>query len=127
MDLFAVFIEKCKVLLKVNGYQAMITQHAWMFLSSYEKLRQKLNVSDIVNMAHLGARAFEEIGGEVVQTTSFVIANHSIKNYQGIYCRLVEPTTQQGKEDMFLAKKNIYCAKQSSFSAIPGDVYKRQV
>lgn len=120
-DLFAVFIEKCKTLLKVNGYQAMITQHAWMFLSSYEKLRQKLFVSDIVNMAHLGARAFEEIGGEVVQTTSFVIANHSIKKYEGIYCRLVEPTTQQGKEDMFLAKENVYCAKQSSFSTIPGN------
>ena len=120
-DLFAVFIEKCKALLKVNGYQAMITQHAWMFLSSYEKLRQKLFVSDIVNMAHLGARAFEEIGGEVVQTTSFVIANRSIKKYEGIYCRLVEPTTQQGKEDMFLAKENVYCAKQSSFSTIPGN------
>jgi len=120
-DLFAVFIEKCKALLKANGYQAMITQHAWMFLSSYEKLRQKLLVSDIVNMAHLGARAFEEIDGEVVQTTSFVITNRSIKNYEGIYCRLVEPTTQQGKEDMFLAKGNIYCAKQSSFSTIPGN------
>lgn len=120
-DLFAVFIEKCKALLKANGYQAMITQHAWMFLSSYEKLRQKLLVSDIVNMAHLGARAFEEIGGEVVQTTSFVITNRSIKNYEGIYCRLVEPTTQQGKEDMFLAKENIYCSKQSSFSTIPGN------
>lgn len=120
-DLFAVFIEKCKALLKVNGYQAMITQHAWMFLSSYEKLRQKLFASDIVNMAHLGARAFEEIGGEVVQTTSFVIANRSIKKYEGIYCRLAQPTTQQGKEDMFLAKENVYCAKQSSFSAIPGN------
>ena len=120
-DLFAVFIEKCKALLKANGYQAMITQHAWMFLSSYEKLRQKILVSDIVNMAHLGARAFEEIGGEVVQTTSFVIANRSIKKYEGIYCRLVEPTTQQGKEDMFLAAENIYCAKQSSFSTIPGN------
>ena len=120
-DLFAVFIEKCKALLKVNGYQAMITQHAWMFLSSYEKLRQKLLVSDIVNMTHLGARAFEEIGGEVVQTTSFVISNRSIEKYEGIYCRLVEPTTQQGKEDMFLAKENIYCTKQSSFSTIPGN------
>ncbi len=51
----------------------MITQHSWMFLSSFEKLRTKLLTADIVNMAHLGARAFEEIGGEVVQTTSFVM------------------------------------------------------
>ena len=76
-DLFAVFIEKCGEMAKKNGYQAMITQHAWMFLSSFEKLRNKLQVMDIVNMAHLGPRAFEEIGGEVVQTTSFVIRKMS--------------------------------------------------
>ena len=58
---------------KQNSYQAMITQHAWMFLSSFEKLGTKLQAVDTVNMAHLGARAFEEIGGEVVQTTSFVL------------------------------------------------------
>ena len=72
-DMFAVFIERCGQMAKKNGYQAMITQHAWMFLSSFEKLRTKLLAVDIVNMAHLGARAFEEIGGEVVQTTSFVV------------------------------------------------------
>ncbi len=73
-DLFAVFIEKCGEMAKKNGYQAMITQHAWMFLSSYEKLRKKiLTFYEIINMAHLGARAFEEIGGEVVQTTSWVM------------------------------------------------------
>lgn len=58
---------------KRGGYQAMITQHAWMFLSSFEKLRAKLQLIDTVNMAHLGARGFDEIGGEVVQTTSFVM------------------------------------------------------
>lgn len=73
-DLFAAFIERCGRFARQNGYQAMITQHAWMFLSSFEKLRTKLLQSaDIVNMAHLGARAFDEIGGEVVQTTSFVL------------------------------------------------------
>ena len=72
-DLFAVFIESCGSYgSKRTGIQAMITQHAWMFLSSYEKLREKLLHKDTVNMAHLGARAFEEIGGEVVQTTAFV-------------------------------------------------------
>lgn len=71
-DLFAVFIERCGEMVRTNGYQAMITMHSWMFLSSFEKLRLKiLKNRDIVNMAHLGARAFEEIGGEVVQTTSF--------------------------------------------------------
>ena len=119
-DLFACFIERCGQMAKKNGYQAMITQHAWMFLSSFEKLRAKLLAVDIVNMAHLGARAFEEIGGEVVQTTSFVIRKSHIADYKGEYCRLIEPTTQQGKEDMFLAGENRYEADQSNFSKIPG-------
>ena len=119
-DLFAVFIEKCGQIAKRNGYQAMITQHSWMFLSSFEKLRTKLLSVDIVNMAHLGARAFEEIGGEVVQTTSFVIRKSHIVDYKGKYCRLIEPTSQQGKEDMFLAGENRYSADQSNFSKIPG-------
>lgn len=120
-DLFATSMERCGRLARQNGYQAMITQHSWMFLSSFEKLRTKLLQSaDIVNMAHLGARAFEEIGGEVVQTTSFVLRRAYTKGYKGTYCRLVEPTTQQGKEDMFLAGKNRYSAEQINFSKIPG-------
>lgn len=120
-DLFAVFIERCGRMLRQNRYQAMITQQSWMFLSSFEKLRTKLlQAVNIVNMAHLGARAFEEIGGEVVQTTSFVICKSHIVNYKGAYCRLVEPTSQQGKEDMFLAGENCHAADQSNFSKIPG-------
>ena len=120
-DLFAVFIERCGQMAKRNGYQAMITQHSWMFLSSFEKLRTKLLLTaDLVNMAHLGARAFEDIGGEVVQTTSFVIRKSHVAGYLGAYCRLIGPTTQQGKEDMFLAGENRYAADQSNFSKIPG-------
>lgn len=119
-DLFAVFMERCKQFIKKSGYQAMITQHAWMFLSSFEKLRMKFLQNDTINMVHLGTRAFEEIGGEVVQTTSFVMKKSHIADYKGIYCRLIEPTTQQGKEDMFLAEKNRYIVKQSNFSKIPG-------
>ena len=117
-DLFACFMERCEEMVRPNGYQAMITQHAWMFLSSYEKLRTKLLQSvDIVN---LGPRAFEEIGGEVVQTTSFVLHRAHVEGYQGAYCRLIEPTTQQGKEELFLAGENRYEAQQANFSKIPG-------
>lgn len=119
-DLFAVFIERCYNFTKTNGYQAMITQQAWMFLSSFENLRQKLQYLTIINMVHLGSRAFEEIGGEVVQTTSFVLKNKYINNYKGAYCRLIEPTTQQGKEDMFIAGINRYEVPQANFSKIPG-------
>ena len=119
-DLFACFIERCRNLTNESGYQAMITQHAWMFLSSFENLRKKLQKTDTINMAHLGARAFEEIGGEVVQTTTFVLRNIHTKDYKGTYCRLIEPTTQQGKEDMFLSGRNRYFSQQDNFSKIPG-------
>lgn len=119
-DLFAVFIERCGQMIKENRYQAMITQHAWMFLSSFEKLRAKLQMVDTVNMAHLGARAFEEIGGEVVQTTSFVMRKSHIAEYKGTYCRLIEPTTQKGKEEMYLAGESRYTAVQDNFTKIPG-------
>ena len=119
-DLFAVFIERCGQIIKKNRYQAMITQHAWMFLSSFEKLRAKLQLTDTVNMAHLGARAFEEIGGEVVQTTSFVMRKSHIVEYKGTYCRLIEPTTQKGKEEMYLAGENRYRAVRDNFMKIPG-------
>lgn len=119
-DLFAVFIERCGHMVKKDYYQAMITQHTWMFLSSFEKLRKKMLQKTTVNMAHLGARAFEEISGEVVQTTSFVLMNRSIQNYKGVYCRLIDPTSQQGKEDMFISGDNRYESSQSNFSKIPG-------
>lgn len=114
-DLFAVFIERCGQMTLKNCFQAMITQHAWMFLSSFEKLRKKLLQKTMVNMAHLGARAFEEIGGEVVQTTSFVLLNDSVEDYKGVYFRLIEPTTQQSKEDMFLIGDNRYESSSTNF------------
>ncbi len=119
-DLFAVFIERCGQMTSKNRYQSMITQHSWMFLSSFEKLREKLLQKDTINMAHLGPRAFEEIGGEVVQTTSFVLRKSHVADYKGTYCRLIDPTTQQGKEDMFLAGIHRYATQQSNFSKIPG-------
>lgn len=119
-DLFAVFIERCGALTKLNGYEAMITQHAWMFLSSFERLRNKLLLQNIVNMAHLGARAFEEIGGEVVQTTTFVLSKCNIANYKANYARLVDYQNQQTKEDAFLLGNNQHKAIKEDFMKIPG-------
>jgi len=73
-DLFSVFIERCLEFAVSKGLVSMITMHSWMFLSSFEILRKRIIENhEILSMVHLGARAFEEIGGEVVQTTSFVI------------------------------------------------------
>ena len=118
-DLYLVFIEKCNELCKPNRLQAMITQHSWMFLSRSEKLRLKVQNNLIISMAHLGARAFEEIGGEVVQTTSFILQKSKVEDYVGRYKRLVTPTTQEGKEQLFL-NCNFYDFKQSNCRKIPG-------
>ena len=114
-------MERCNAFVKTNGIQAMITQHAWMFLSSYEKLREKVLQKTIVNMAHLGPRAFDEIGGEVVQTTAFVVLQLKVPAFKGTYCRLVKPTSQQAKEKLFLTGDSRYTAQQESFAKIPGE------
>ena len=119
-DLFACFMEKCGQLIKRNGLYAMITQHAWMFLSSYEKLREKLKMHSIVDMAHLGARAFDEIGGEVVQTTAFVSCGRRVADFNGTYVRLVDIVGEWEKEAAYRSGNHRYTAKQENFSKIPG-------
>ena len=119
-DLFACFMEKCGQLVKMNGLYAMITQHAWMFLSSYEKLREKLKMNSIVDMAHLGARAFDEIGGEVVQTTAFVSCGRRVADFKGTYVRLVDIVGEWEKEAEYRSGNHRYIAKQENFSKIPG-------
>lgn len=119
VDLFAVFIERCGEMLKKNGYQAMITQHSWMFLSKLANLRMKILRNTIINMAHLGARAFEEIGGEVVQTASFVFLKSKVSNYNGKYYRLVDYLNYAEKEKSFLEHNNEYISKQENYQHVP--------
>lgn len=122
-DMFSAFIERCGELTKANGYQAMITMHSWMFLSSFEKLRNKLLHKDIVSIAHLGARAFEEISGEVVQTASFVLRNSNFSNYLSTFVRLVDQLSQKLKEDAFLKGQSRYYSRKELFSEIPGNPF----
>jgi len=122
-DLFSVFIEKCMKMCKQRYYLSMITQHAWMFLSTFESLRIKTLKNNVINMAHLGARAFDEIGGEVVQTTSFVLQKERITNYRGTYCRLLSGNSEDEKEKIFLEKKERYFANQDYFLKIPTSPY----
>ncbi|MBR3244380.1 MAG: BREX-1 system adenine-specific DNA-methyltransferase PglX [Parasporobacterium sp.] len=119
VDLFAVFIERCLQFAKCHGYVAMITMHSWMFLSSFESLRNNLRNITIVAMNHLGARAFDEIGGEVVQTTSFILRKSHLKKYKGTFYRLTKPTSETGKKELFLKGTNPYIVEQDSFEMIP--------
>ncbi|MCU4664881.1 BREX-1 system adenine-specific DNA-methyltransferase PglX [Leuconostoc mesenteroides] len=125
-DLFAVFIERLAKFVGSNGLYAMITQHQWMFLSSFERLRNKINKQSIINMAHLGTKAFEEIGGEVVQTTAFVMQNTQMSDYVGAFVRLVDYDSQKKKQVAYLnavnstESKNVYRTNQTIFEVIPG-------
>lgn len=97
-DLFAMFIERNLDLAVRGGTVAMITMQSWMFLSSFEALRTRiLNQRTILSMAHLGARAFDSIGGEVVSTTAFVLENAQKPHYRGAYMRLVDGNSEAEK------------------------------
>lgn len=122
-DLFSAFIIKCGTMLKQHGFRAMITQHSWMFLSSFEALRAHEMQNEIVNMAHLGPRAFEEIGGEVVQTVTWVSRNGNTPDYIGTYLRLVSFASQKEKELAFLRRNGLVLSKMKHFSKIPGNTF----
>lgn len=125
-DLFASFMEVDQYL-KANGFYAAINQHSWMFLSSFEKLRRKvINTKLIDTMFHLGPRAFEEVGGEVVQSTAFVLRIMEMKNGTGTYVRLIsERTANEKKEKAIDIIKNsvsscLFSFAQENFNKIPG-------
>ena len=125
-DLFGVFIERLGMLTRTNGYCALITQHSWMFLSSFEQLRTIMTKYALINLAHLGTRAFEEIGGEVVQTVAFVTRKSPLNAYIGTYERLVDFDSQQTKRDAYIDAVNnpevdyLYRTNQANFEKIPG-------
>ena len=119
-DLFAMFMERCNIFVKKSGFQAMITQQSWMFLSSFYKLRNNLFQKTIINLIHLGARAFDEIAGEVVQTVSFVLSNNYINSYAGTYFRLTNGKSEAEKFKIFFSGKEKYICKQNDITLLPG-------
>ncbi len=127
-DLFAIFIERNLEFVANLGAVAMITMQSWMFLSSYENLRTRvINRETISNMAHLGARAFDSIGGSVVSTTTFVVNNIRLPTYNGGYLRLVDGGSEAEKQLAFRqAIENPDCgwfhrASAADFKKIPGN------
>ena len=127
-DLFSVFMLLAIDRLLPNGKYGMINMQSWMFLSSFEKLRTRLLTENrIDNMLHLGPRTFDELSGEVVQNTAFVITNCEGKDATGAYYRLVDGKNCGEKNRMFLeAQENdgnrIYYpnVSQQDFEKIPG-------
>ena len=120
-DLFSVFMQVAEERLAENGKYGMINMQSWMFLSSFEKLRTHLlETLQIDSMLHLGPRTFDELSGEVVQNTAFVVTKHTPYT-TGTYFRLVDGKNCGDKERMFLAGENGYPhVSQQNFEKIPG-------
>lgn len=122
-DMFAVFKEVILNHTKQNYYSATVNQHSWMFLSSYESLREHLlNNACIDTMVHLGTRAFEELSGDVVQTTTYITRKIKLPEYIGRFVKLTEYPNAKLKEEKYLEfnQGDIYCCKQNGFHSIPG-------
>lgn len=129
-DLFSVFMQMGMERLATNGKMAQINMQSWMFLSSFEKLRtQFLTHYNIDNMLHLGPRTFDELSGEVVQNTAFVLSKHEPTEQGGVYYPLVDGKNCNDKERLFLEAKqgdgtvtiDYHNVEQKNFEKIPGN------
>ncbi|HGU1068300.1 TPA: BREX-1 system adenine-specific DNA-methyltransferase PglX, partial [Escherichia coli] len=120
-DLFAMFMQHAFSLLKENGFNAQVNMQSWMFLSSYEALRGwLLNNKTFITMAHLGARAFGQISGEVVQTTVWVVNNNHTEFYRPVFFRLINGSEEE-KKSALISRKNMFNhTLQNDFKKIPG-------
>ena len=119
-DMFSVFIERCLQFTIKNYYTSMITMQSWLFLTSFEKIRNKILDNEITSLVHLGAHGFEEIGGEVVQTVAFTIKKKSLYGrYKGLYSRLLSGNSEKEKKYLFLYNNSLYINKGENFVKIP--------
>ena len=120
-DLFACFIKRGFTLAKDAGHNAMVTMQSWMFLSSFEKMREwMLREKTIKTMAHLGARAFGSISGEVVQTTACVLQNRSPQGYKPVFFRLLDGGEVEKSTALANGEKRFDTTAQDEFKKIPG-------
>lgn len=121
-DMFAVFIERCASMLKLNGFQAMITMQSWMFISSYENMRYELlNNLQIESLLYLGIKAFDEIGNDVVQTVAFVLCKNKNLDFIGTYFKLLTHDRERKVRDYIERNNDImYFLKQDKMLLVPG-------
>jgi type II restriction/modification system DNA methylase subunit YeeA len=120
-DLFAMFMERAFDLLKDNGYNAQVNMQSWMFLSSYQAMRENLlDNHTFITMAHLGARAFGQISGEVVQTTAFVLGKKPISSYRPTFFRLIEGNEEQKQTALLSGQNRFDKTVQEDLKKIPG-------
>lgn len=130
-DIMATFMERCFEMIPNYGKYAMINMHSWMFLSSYEELRNSIiRTQSVDSLLHLGPHTFDEISGEIVQNASFVITknkeNQEKKIPNSFFYRLIDGNSCSSKEQLFLnaiastLSSYIYITKLEFLKKIPG-------
>jgi hypothetical protein len=120
-DLFACFIDRGFSLAKASGWNSLITMQSWMFLWSFEKMRERIiREKTIFTMAHLGPRAFTSIAGEVVQTTAFVLQNRMPQGHRPVFFRLIDGGEKDKQMTLAKGEMRYDATRQDEFNEIPG-------
>ncbi|MET3139909.1 SAM-dependent methyltransferase [Undibacterium sp. GrIS 1.2] len=123
VDLFAMFIERGFGWCKHSGFNSMVTMQNWMFLSSYQSMREKLLSSkSIFSLIQIGYNSFPEINSKVAQACAFSMMASQINNFIGRYINLNLASQSADKNIVFLERTvNLtHDVQQSNFKKIPG-------
>lgn len=123
-DLCTCFIERIFSLTEKAGLAGLATSNSWMFLSSFENLRQQLvDVKTIDSLVQLSVHGFHGIAAQVC---TFVIRNKHVAGYRGGYVRLNDFdhwSLQEGKALEAIQNPDcgwFYRRDAETFKQIPG-------
>jgi len=122
-DLSSMFVERSLSLLRPQGIAACITMHNWMFLSSFEAMREQLiELHQIESCVHIGYNSFPELNSKVVQAAAFTICRKAPRG-KGVYYNLNAAAQSADKEEVFkeqLATGKLYLVSNAEFRSVPG-------
>lgn len=124
-DLFAMFIERGFEWCKLTGFNSMVTMQSWMFLSSFESMRNKiLKKTQINSLVQIGFNSFPELNSKIAQACAFVIGKCNFERYYGTYINLNDASESSDKSKVFLGRigSMVYSVNQEDFEKIPGSL-----
>jgi hypothetical protein len=122
-DLFSMFIERNIKLCKISGLSSLVTMQGWMFLTSFEELRNNIiSTRTIFTLTQIGYNSFPEINSKVAQACAFTMAAFCNENYVGRYIDLNSAEQSADKNHIFINRtyRNTYNTTQSRFRKAPG-------
>ena len=118
-DLFAMFMERGFGWCKPTGFNSMVTMQSWMFLSSYEALREKLlQERTISSMVHMG----NGVMGIAFGTAATVMSNHHVSDCSGSFsfCSSNDVNDEGIPAHFPVKNERLKTAKPDDFKKIPG-------